>query len=105
MVRRCLEEKIERALSQFPAVVLLGARQCGKTTLARMLRPNWRYIDLEKSSDFDFVERDFDFFFANHPSQVVFDEVQMLPELLSEMRGVIDSDRGTKGRFILTGSC
>lgn len=105
MVRRSLEEKIERALQQFPAVVLLGARQCGKTTLARMLRPEWRYIDLEKSSDFEFVRRDFDFFFANHPRQVVFDEVQMLPELLSELRGVIDSDRGTKGRFILTGSC
>lgn len=105
MVQRCLKKLIERSLKQFPAVVLLGARQCGKTTLARMLRPDWRYIDLEKSSDFELVSRDFDFFFSNHPGRVVFDEVQMLPSLFSELRGVIDSDRGKKGRFILTGSC
>jgi hypothetical protein len=105
MVRRNLEERIERELESFPAVVLIGSRQCGKTTLAKMLRPDWKYVDLEKSSDYEFVRRDFDFFFATHPAQVVFDEVQMMPELLAELRGVIDADRGRKGRFLLTGSC
>jgi len=105
VIRRNLEDKIERALKQFPAVVLLGARQTGKTTLAKRLRPDWRYVDLEKSSDYEFVKRDYDFFFATNSSNIVFDEVQNLPELLSELRGVIDSDRERKGRFILTGSC
>ncbi len=64
MLKRNLSIKINRCLQQFPAVVLTGARQCGKTTLAKMLLPDWDYLDLERSTDLDAITSDFDFFFV-----------------------------------------
>jgi len=69
-----------------------------------MLKPDWRYFDLEKGSDFDFITRDFDFFFQQNSSSVIIDEAQLSQALFRELRGVVDQDRQQKGRFILTGS-
>lgn len=104
LLKRNIGAKVARCLETFPVVVLLGSRQSGKTTLARMLKPDWRYFDLERSSDFDFVTRDYDFFFRQYPGSCIFDEAQNAPDLFRELRGVIDADRSRKGRFILTGS-
>jgi len=104
MLGRNALEKIKRSLERFPVVVLIGARQCGKTTLAKMVRPDWHYVDLEKGSDFDVVTRDFDFFFKQYPERLIIDEAQASPELFKELRGIIDADRSRKGRYILTGS-
>ena len=88
----------------FPVVIILGVRQCGKTTLAKMLRPDWRYFDLERSKDFDFVTRDFEFFIKEHSHSIVIDEAQRYPLLFQELRSVVDRDRKHKNRFLLTGS-
>ncbi len=104
MLRRNVEEKIKRGLSQFPVVVLIGARQSGKTTLAKMICPEWSYFDLEKGTDFDRITGDFDFFFKQYPQSVIIDEAQSSPQLFKELRGVIDAERSKKGRFLLTGS-
>lgn len=69
-----------------------------------MLRPNWRYFELERGKDFDFVTRDFDFFIKVHPHSVIIDEAQRYPALFQELRGVVDRDRKIKNRFSLTGS-
>ncbi|MCU0290048.1 MAG: ATP-binding protein [Acidobacteria bacterium] len=103
-IKRNLEEKINKLLTFFPAVIILGVRQCGKTTLAKQLKPNWKYFDMEKASDFDLVTRDFDFFFRENPEKLIIDEAQQAPEIFRELRGVIDRNREHKGRFILTGS-
>lgn len=66
MFSRNMEEKINRHLSNFPVVVLVGARQSGKTTLARKSRETWHYFDLERGRDYDFITGDFDFFFRQH---------------------------------------
>lgn len=102
--QRNLGELITKASRQFPVVVILGARQSGKTTLARALYPSWAYYDLEKGSDYDFITRDFDFFFQQNPAGVILDEAQRSPEIFRELRGVVDADRQRKGRFLLTGS-
>ena len=102
--KRNLEQKVNEFLGFFPVVIILGVRQCGKTTLAKMLRPNWRYFDLERSRDFDLVTRDFDFFIREHPHSIIIDEAQRFPALFQELRGVIDRDRQRKNRFLLTGS-
>ena len=48
-LRRNLEDRVNRLLDVFPVVMLLGARQAGKTTLSRRVRPDWRYVDLENA--------------------------------------------------------
>ena len=103
-LKRNLSSKINDLLSFFSVVIILGVRQCGKTTLVKMLRPDWQYVDLERSRDFDFVTRDFDFFIKEHPQAVIIDEAQRFPALFQELRSVIDRDRKRKNRFLLTGS-
>jgi predicted AAA+ superfamily ATPase len=102
--KRNTEGKINDLLAFFPVVIILGVRQCGKTTLAKMLRPNWHYYDLERGRDFDFVTRDFDFFIKEHPHSVIIDEAQRYPALFQELRSVVDRERKHKNRFLLTGS-
>ena len=102
--KRNLEEKINELLSFFPVVIILGVRQCGKTTLAKMLKPQWHYFDLERLRDYNFVTNDFDFFIKEYPHSVIIDEAQRFPGLFQELRGIIDEDRQRKNRFLLTGS-
>lgn len=56
--KRALKEKISALLRLFPAVAVIGARQCGKSTLARMLLPDWRYYDLENPNDYQLISSD-----------------------------------------------
>jgi predicted AAA+ superfamily ATPase len=103
-LNRNLFSKVNKLLQYFPVVTLLGARQVGKTTLSRQLRPDWRYIDLEKPSDFSLVNNDPEFFLSRQPNKLIIDEAQEMPILFNILRGVIDQDRKQKGRYIITGS-
>lgn len=90
--RRYLKDKINRLLEMFPAVAIIGARQCGKSTLAKDLRPNWRYYDLENPGDYQLVSDDLTAFFAVHRESLVIDEAQQYPDLFRVLRGVIEHD-------------
>lgn len=103
-VKRNIASKLDHLLSLFPAVLLIGARQTGKTTLSKALHPDWKYFDLENASDYEFIQQDYDFFFQEYPRHVIIDEAQEAPELFRHLRGVIDANRSEYGRFILTGS-
>ncbi len=96
--------KINQLLEIFPVILILGVRQCGKTTLAKQARPQWKYFDLENISDFDFISNDLDFFFKEYHTNVIIDEAQEYPLIFKQLRGVIDAERSLKNRFILTGS-
>lgn len=102
--KRHCETRIQELLSQFPAVLLLGVRQCGKTYLLKNLYPTWKYFDLENLKDRDFLTRDFDFFFQEYPQNIILDEAQEIPELFKHLRGVIDCNHKLNGRFLITGS-
>jgi len=106
MISRRLLPLIEHSLTEFPAVALLGPRQAGKTTLAKILaqeRPNSLYLDLERPSDLAKLT-DPELFLSRHTDQlVVMDEVQRQPELFAVLRALIDEKR-TPGRFLLLGS-
>lgn len=103
-MKRNIADKVNELLSFFPLVIILGVRQCGKTTLAKNLKPKWRYFDLERARDYDFITADIDFFFKEHPHSIIIDEAQKCPALFQELRGVIDRDKRRKNRFLLTGS-
>jgi len=102
--KRNLYTKCLKLLDWFPVLVILGARQVGKTTLAKMLGKDWTYVDLEQPSDWDRISYDPKHFFSEYPDSVILDEAQEYPDIFKILRGVIDSDRKKNGRFIVTGS-
>ena len=106
MINRRLLPSIEHSLAEFPAVALLGPRQAGKTTLARIAAskyPNSLHLDLERPSDLAKLT-DPEFFLSRHADQlIVLDEIQRQPDLFAVLRALIDEKR-TPGRFLLLGS-
>lgn len=109
MISRRLRTKLTEMLGSNPAVVLLGPRQIGKTTLAVEIakRLNGVYRDLENPRDLDQV-RDILLFEEQYPGQlIVLDEVQRTPEIFAPLRGIIDRRRrdGMRtGQFLFLGS-
>ncbi len=102
--KRLLEQKIDWLLEMFPIVAVIGPRQCGKSTLVRAMRPEWKYYDLERPDDFQLITSDPLGFFSRQKDKTIIDEAQQFPELFKVLRGVIDKDRHATGRFLLTGS-
>ena len=102
-VKRQQAERLRSLLRSFPAVLLVGPRQCGKSTLAAHALPDWTRLDLERPADLALLAADLEGFFDAHPRAVVIDEAQHLPQVFSVLRHVIDRSRG-KGRFLLLGS-
>ena len=110
MYKRLEQKHLTDLLDQFAAVVLLGPRQTGKTTMAfeqKDAHANALYLDLELPSAQRQLE-DPEAFFMAHPGQlVILDEVQRMPEVFSILRGVIDQRRRqgeSSGQFLLLGS-
>ena len=102
--RKCVIDSISYLLKQFPCVIILGARQVGKSTIAKQLFANSPYFDLEKSADQERIARDPDFFLSSFKEPIVIDEAQLLPSLFPALRVAIDSERNTNGQFLITGS-
>jgi uncharacterized protein len=109
MLHRRLHDDILERLEITPAVVLLGPRQCGKTTLAEEIGRERRsdYLDLERSPDRELLAQPLLYLEQHADELVILDEVQRVPGLFEELRGVIDTDRREgrgNGRFLLLGS-
>jgi predicted AAA+ superfamily ATPase len=104
---RDAQPHLEKLLTQFPAVVIVGARQIGKTTLAKklvmLIGQDSVYIDLELPSDRAKLQNAELYFEYNRGKCVILDEVQREKNLFPILRAVIDQDR-RPGRFILLGS-
>ena len=97
--------RLEEALVDTPVVLVHGPRQCGKTTLARMVGDAAGYTYITFDDDVQLAAARFDpvGFVADLPDKVVLDEVQRVPDLFLALKSVIDRKR-IPGRFILTGS-
>jgi len=106
MIKRRLLNKLAHSLAEFPAVALLGPRQAGKTTLAKIIagqHPGSVYLDLERPSELAKLT-DPELFLSRHEDRlIVLDEIQRQPELFSILRTLIDEKR-RPGRFLLLGS-
>ena len=101
MIQRGLQTLLGERLRRFPAVALVGARQCGKTTLARSL--GGLYFDLEQPADRTRLDVQWDRVCAQD-GRIILDEAQSWPEVFPRLRGAIDGDRKRAGRFLLLGS-
>jgi uncharacterized protein len=102
-IDRISANRLHSLLRSFPAVLLVGPRQSGKSTLARHAFPAWTHLDLERPSDLAMLTADLEGFFDTHARSVAIDEAQRLPEMFAALRYVIDRSKG-KGRFLLLGS-
>jgi len=104
-ISRALEPALSQAVKDFPAVVLTGPRQAGKTTLLKYLfSESHKYASLDVPDIRAAAVSDPRGFLALYPPPVIFDEIQYAPELLAYIKAKIDSSRHDKGQFILTGS-
>ena len=107
MINRYLRNYVEESLKKFPIVGLLGARQVGKTTLAKIIAGEWKqqvvYLDLERPSDLAKLDEAELYLEQHATSLVILDEVQRKPELFPVLRALVDSDR-RNGRFLILGS-
>ncbi len=98
---RILRSQLEEAMRHFPVVLLTGARQVGKSTLAQQLLDN--YITLDDINIYSALQADAQTFIQTLKTPVVIDEIQKLPELLMAIKLVVDKNR-KNGSFLLTGS-
>lgn len=110
MINRTLQKKLHDALRRQAAVVLLGPRQVGKTTLAMDVAaqvPESLYLDLESTRDRAKLS-DAEAFLSMHETKlVILDEIHRIPDIFQTLRGLIDAGRrrGLRtGRFLLLGS-
>jgi predicted AAA+ superfamily ATPase len=101
MISRIYTQQIRDKLSKFPAVAILGPRQCGKTTLARQF--GGIYFDMESQGSQARLDAEWEVITAGK-KLVVIDEAQQAPKVFSRLRGAIDSRRKRNGRFLLLGS-
>ena len=109
MLKRQITQKLQTTIAQVPAVVLLGARQVGKTTLAKTIAKSIDsiYLDLEAPEDLLKLSDPASFLSAHSDKLVILDEIQRAPELFPVLRGLIDKNReqGLRaGQFLLLGS-
>lgn len=103
MIKRAVQDKVVKEALVMPIITLVGPRQSGKTTLAKMAFPSHEYVSLEMPSERAAAIGDPLGFLSRFKNGVIIDEVQRVPDLLSYIQVEVDaSDR--PGRYILTGS-
>ena len=102
---RYIKPLLGEALKDSPAVLIHGPRQCGKTTLARMVGTpkKYEYISFDDDVLTESAKKDPIGFVNELPKRVILDEVQKVPNIFSALKKEIDNHR-IPGRFILTGS-
>jgi predicted AAA+ superfamily ATPase len=109
MIKRSITDRLNKNLTRISAVVLLGARQVGKTTLAKTIAEDRKslYLDLEDPGDLLKLEDPKSFLSAQRGKLVILDEIQRAPEIFTVLRGIIDNNRQAgfdTGQFLLLGS-
>ena len=102
-IPRTAQNTLEELAHHFPALIITGPRQSGKTEITKKVFPDKPYVSLEDIDTRNFASEDPRGFLNQYKEGAIFDEVQRTPDLFSYLQGFIDGDK-KKGRYILTGS-
>ncbi len=105
MITRDFSQVLSTYLKSFSAILVLGARQVGKTTLLKeLLKKSHNYVLLEDPDYRELAINDPRSFLKQFPPPLIIDEFQHAPQLVNYLQGLIDENRDLKGQFVLTGS-
>jgi len=103
-IPRGLSQKIQDLNKKRPVILLTGARQTGKSSLLQHLFPDADYVTLDNLIDAEEAESNPVYFLSQFKKQVIIDEIQYVPNLLRELKIIVDQNREQYGQWILTGS-
>ena len=104
MVKRTAEEALRRLASQFPVIGITGPRQSGKSTLAKAIFPDKKYVTFDDRTMRDLAASNPNDFIMAFPDGAVIDEAQKVPEIFDAIKLHVDREQSAPGTFIVTGS-
>ena len=96
-----MKQRLQEAMNYFPVVLLTGALQVGKSTLAMQILDN--YVTMDDINMYLSAQTDPYMFIGNLRKPVIIDEIQKLPQLLVSIKRDVDRNR-KNGSYLLTGS-
>ena len=97
---RNIQARIEQLSANFPIIVILGVRQCGKSTLAKSVGPDWKYYDLENPNHLERIQGDPLLFFRENSQHVIIDEAQNTTPVQMKM---VLTRLGQDSHMVITG--
>ena len=104
-INRNIEQSILHNCKSFPSIAITGPRQSGKTTLLRYLfQETHQFVTFDDPLNRERATADPNLFLDSLSSNVILDEIQYVPELLSYIKMAIDQNREERGRYLITGS-
>lgn len=103
MIDRQIEKEIDLLKNEFPIIAILGPRQSGKTTLSRKMFPDYEYVSFEDYDVYEFAETDPRGFLNRYSEDVIFDEIQRNPKMISYLQTHVDKLK-KNGKIVITGS-
>lgn len=100
---RQIQPLLRSLIKQFPAVLVTGPRQVGKSTLLKQLGEEYQYVTFDDPILLAQARNDPSLFMLNHQGKLILDEVRYAPELFSSLKLGIDKQK-ISGLYLLSGS-
>ena len=103
-IHRKIEKILKKRTQEFPAILITGPRQTGKSTLLRKTFDSFNYVSLDSPIQREIAINDPMSFLETNQTPLIIDEIQYAPNILPYIKIIIDENRAKTGQFILTGS-
>ena len=94
MINRTILSKIELSVKSRPVTLITGARQVGKSTLAKLfIEKGFKYVSLDNYQERDMARNDPKMFLQTHPWPLIIDEIQKAPELFDALEEIVNEEK------------